>query len=140
MTGVIAIFGIAWMTDTFFLAHKAFVIDSLGGIVREYPILFAVMIFVMSALLLSQGATTRSIMPIGVSLGLPLGSLVAFAPAVNGLFFFPATGSAISAITFDRSGTTRIGRYVLNHSFQLPGFVTCISSILFGLVISYFVF
>ena len=62
MTGVIAIFGIAWMTDTFFLAHKAFVIDSLGGIVREYPILFAVMIFVMSALLLSQGATTRSIM------------------------------------------------------------------------------
>ena len=74
MTGVIAIFGIAWMTDTFFLAHKAFVIDSLGGIVREYPILFAVMIFVMSALLLSQGATTRSIMPIGVSLGLPLGS------------------------------------------------------------------
>lgn len=140
MTGVIAIFGIAWMTDTFFLAHKAFVIDSLGGIVREYPILFAVMIFVMSALLLSQGATTRSIMPIGVSLGLPLGSLVAFAPAVNGLFFFPATGSAISAITFDRSGTTKIGRYVLNHSFQLPGFVTCISSILFGLVISYFVF
>ena len=140
MTGVIAIFGIAWMTDTFFLAHKAFVIDSLGGIVREYPILFAVMLFVMSALLLSQGATTRSIMPIGVSLGLPLGSLVAFAPAVNGLFFFPATGSAISAITFDRSGTTKIGRYVLNHSFQLPGFVTCISSILFGLVISYFVF
>lgn len=140
MTGVIAIFGIAWMTDTFFLAHKAFIIESLGGVVQEFPILFAVMIFVMSALLLSQGATTRSIMSLGVSLGLPLGSLVAFAPAVNGLFFFPATGSAISAITFDRSGTTKIGRYVLNHSFQLPGFVTCISSILIGLVISYFVF
>lgn len=140
ITGVIAIFGIAWMTDTFFLAHKAMIIDNLGGIVREFPILFAVMIFVMSALLLSQGATTRSIMPLGVSLGLPLGSLVAFAPAVNGLFFFPATGSAISAITFDRSGTTKIGSYVLNHSFQLPGFVTCISSILIGLVISYFVF
>lgn len=140
MTGVIAIFGIAWMTDTFFLAHKVFIIESLGGVVQEFPILFAVMIFVMSALLLSQGATTRSIMPLGVSLGLPLGSLVAFAPAVNGLFFFPATGSAISAITFDRSGTTKIGRYVLNHSFQLPGFVTCISSILIGLVISYFVF
>lgn len=140
MTGVIAIFGIAWMTDTFFLEHKAIIVTTFGGIVRDYPFLFAVMLFVMSALLLSQGATTRSVMPIGVSLGLPLGSLVAFAPAVNGLFFFPATGSAISAITFDRSGTTKIGKYVLNHSFQLPGFVTCIGSIVTGLCIAYFVF
>ena len=140
MTGVIAIFGIAWMTDTFFLAHKAEFIANLGGTVQAYPWLFGVVLFGMSALLLSQGATTSSLMPIGASLGLPVSSLVAMAPAVNGLFFFPATGSAISALTFDRSGTTHIGKYVLNHSYLLHGFDTCISSIVIGFVIASFVF
>ncbi len=140
MTGVIAIFGIAWMTDTFFLAHKGEFIQMLGGTVQAYPWLFGVVVFAMSAVLLSQGATTSSLMPIGASLGLPVGSLVAMAPAVNGLFFFPATGSAISALTFDRSGTTHIGKYVLNHSFQLPGFVTCITSVVMGFILAGFVF
>ena len=140
MTGVIAIFGIAWMTDTFFLAHKAEFIAMLGSTVQAYPWLFGLVLFGMSALLLSQGATTSSLMPIGASLGLPVSALVAMAPAVNGLFFFPATGSAISALTFDRSGTTRIGKWVLNHSYQRPGFVTCISSVVIGFVLASVVF
>ena len=140
MTGVIAIFGIAWMTDTFFLAHKAEFIAMLGSTVQAYPWLFGIVLFGMSALLLSQGATTSSLMPIGASLGLPVSALVAMAPAVNGLFFFPATGSAISALTFDRSGTTRIGKWVLNHSYQRPGFVTCISSVVIGFVLASVVF
>lgn len=140
MTGVIAIFGIAWMTDTFFLAHKAEFIAMLGGTVQAYPWLFGIVLFGMSAFLLSQGATTSSLMPIGATLGLPVGSLVAMAPAVNGLFFFPATGSAISALTFDRSGTTHIGKYVLNHSYQRPGIVTCVSSVVLGFVLATFVF
>lgn len=140
MTGVIAIFGIAWMTDTFFLAHKAEFIAMLGSTVQAYPWLFGLVLFGMSALLLGQGATTSSLMPIGASLGLPVSALVAMAPAVNGLFFFPATGSAISALTFDRSGTTRIGKWVLNHSYQRPGFVTCISSVVIGFVLASVVF
>lgn len=140
MTGVIAIFGIAWMTDTFFLAHKEEFITLLGSTVQASPWLFGVVLFAMSALLLSQGATTTSLMPIGASLGLPVASLVAMAPAVNGLFFFPATGSAISALTFDRSGTTHIGKYVLNHSYQLPGFVTCISSVMAGFILTAIIF
>lgn len=102
--------------------------------------IFGIVLFGMSALLLSQGATTSSLMPIGASLGLPVSALVAMAPAVNGLFFFPATGSAISALTFDRSGTTRIGKWVLNHSYQRPGFVTCISSVVIGFVLASVVF
>ena len=140
MTGVIAIFGIAWMTDTFFLAHKAEFIEMLGATVQANPWLFGIVLFGMSALLLSQGATTSSLMPIGASLGLPVSALVAMAPAVNGLFFFPATGSAISALTFDRSGTTRIGKWVINHSYQRPGFVTCIISVVIGFVLASFIF
>ena len=140
MTGVIAIFGIAWMTDTFFLAHKAEFIAMLGSTVQAYPWLFGLVLFGMSALLLSQGATTSSLMPIGASLGLPVSALVAMAPAVNGLFFFPATGSAINALTFDRSGTTRMGKGVLNPSSQRPGFVTCISSVVISFVLVSVVF
>lgn len=140
MTGVVAIFGIAWMTDTFFMAHKSTFIDSLGSLVQAQPWLFAVALFFMAALLLSQGATTRSLMPVGISLGIPMPYLVAMAPAVNGLFFVPATGSAIAALTFDRSGTTRIGSFILNHSFMRPGLVTCISSVIIGFAISAVVF
>lgn len=140
MTGVIAIFGIAWMTDTFFLAHKATFIAILGELVQAYPWLFAFALFFMAALLLSQGATTRSLMPVGISLGIPMPFLVAMAPAVNGLFFIPATGSAIAAMTFDRSGTTRIGSFILNHSFMLPGIITCAASVIIGFGIASLVF
>ena len=112
----------------------------LSSSVQAYPWLFGIALFALSSLLMSQGATTTSLMPIGVSLGLPPSSLVAMAPAVNGLFFFPVTGSAIGAMTFDRSGTTSVGKYVLNHSFQRPGFVTCISCVVIGFVIAGFVF
>ena len=140
MTGVIAIFGIAWMTDTFFMAHKSAFISTLGGLVQAQPWLFAVVLFFMAALLLSQGATTRSLMPVGISLGIPMPYLVAMAPAVNGLFFIPATGTAIAAMSFDRSGTTRIGSFLLNHSFMRPGLVTCISSVAIGFLFAMVVF
>ena len=140
MTGVTVIFGVAWMTNTFFLAHKAEFIEMMGSTIQMYPWLFGIVLFVMSAMLMSQGTTSSSLMPVGASLGLPVSSLVAVAPAVNGIFIVPATGTAISGLLFDRSGTTHIGKYILNHSYQRPGFVTCISSVAIGFLIAQFVF
>ena len=140
MTGVTVIFGVAWMTNTFFLAHKAEFIEMMGSTIQMYPWLFGIVLFVMSAMLMSQGTTSSSLMPVGASLGLPVSSLVAVAPAVNGIFIVPATGTAIRGLLFDRSGTTHIGKYILNHSYQRPGFVTCISSVAIGFLIAQFVF
>ena len=139
-TGLIAIFGIAWMTDTFFMAHKDFLITTLGGIVQDYPWLFALALFFMSALLLSQGATMRAMMPVGISLGLPVPSLVAMAPAVCGVNFLPTTGAAIATLAFDRSGTTRIGSFVLNHSFMRPGLVATSLSVAISFALAAVVF
>ncbi len=139
MGGVVTIFGVAWMTDTFFQAHRQEFIDTFGMLVQTYPVLFGVVVFVMSAMLLSQGATARSIMPLGLSLGLSPATLVGFFPAVNGMFFFPVTGTAISAMTFDRTGTTAIGKYVLNHSFQRPGFVSIIVATTVSVLIANFI-
>lgn len=79
-------------------------------------------------------------MPLGLSLDIPAPYLVAMFAAVNGTFFFPATGTTVGAMSFDRTGTTKIGKYVLNHSFMLPGLAATVTAIAMGFVLSYFVF
>lgn len=133
MQAVIAIFGIAWMGDTFIHANLDALTGGISGIVNQFPWLFAVALFVMSILLYSQAATVRAIMPLGVALGLSPMMLIALFPAVNGYFFIPNYPTLVAAINFDRTGTTRIGKWVLNHSFMMPGMVATIVGILVGL-------
>ncbi len=140
MVGFVAIFGIAWMTDTFFIQHKALFIAACADIVKAYPWLFAFALFLMSALLFSQGAAVVALMPLGISLGIPAQYLVAMFAAVNGTFFFPASGTTVGALSFDRTGTTQIGSYVLNHSFMLPGLVATVTAVALGFALSYLVF
>ena len=134
-SAVVAIFGIAWMGDTFFQGNAEFINGSIADIVTSFPILFAVALFVLSILLYSQAATVRTLMPLGVSLGLSPALLIAMFPAVNGYFFIPNYPTVVAAINFDRTGTTRIGKYLLNHSFMVPGLVATFSAILIGLLI-----
>ncbi len=136
LTAVIGIFGLAWLGDTFIKGNEKVIIGAIGDITSSYPITFALGLFFASVLLFSQAATTRALMPLGISLGIAPPHLIAMWPAVNGYFFLPTYGSLIAAINFDRTGTTRIGRFVLNHSFMLPGLVATASAIIAGLVMS----
>ena len=102
------------------------------------PWLFAVALFVMSILLYSQAATVRAIMPLGVALGLSPWMLIALFPAVNGYFFIPNYPTLVAAINFDRTGTTKIGKYILNHSFMMPGMVATIVAVSVGLLLIQF--
>lgn len=129
---VVAIFGIAWMGDTFFAGNMDFLGGSIKAMVTSAPWLFALALFVLSIFLYSQAATVRALMPLGISLGLPAPSLMAMFPSVNGYFFIPNYPTIVAAINFDRTGTTRIGRYVLNHSFMIPGIVATGSSVALG--------
>ncbi len=139
MQAVIAIFGIAWMGDTFFNGNLEFFKLHIEQIVTSYPFLFAIALFTMSILLFSQAATVRMLYPLGIALGINPMALVAMFPAVNGYFFIPNYPTVIAAINFDRTGTTRIGKYVINHSFQIPGFVSTIVAIIIGYCIIMFV-
>ena len=94
------------------------------------PWLFGVALFVMSILLYSQAATIRAVVPLGIALGISPLLLIALFPAVNGYFFIPNYPTVVAAINFDRTGTTRIGKYILNHSFMMPGLVSTIVAIL----------
>ncbi len=135
MVAVIAIFGIAWLGDTFFQNHLKEIQPPLEGLVRKMPWLFAVALFLLSILLYSQAATVRALGPLGVALGLPPGGLIGAFPAVNGYFVIPNDPTIVAAINFDRTGTTGIGKYVLNHSFALPGYVATFVAVAAGLVL-----
>lgn len=135
MQAVIAIFGIAWLGDTFINGNMAELTASVRSIVGEMPWLFCVALFVMSILLYSQAATVRAVMPLGVALGLSPYLLIALYPAVNGYFFIPNYPTIVAAINFDSTGTTRIGKYILNHSFMMPGLVSTVVAVAVGLLL-----
>ena len=98
--------------------------------------MFALGLFVLCILLFSQAATIVILAPVGVALGMPAHLLIGVYPAVNGNFFLPTYGTVLAAVSFDQTGTTRIGKYLLNHSFMIPGLVTTISATLAGLLLS----
>ena len=140
MNAMVGIFGIAWMGDTFFNGNLSFFKEHIAGIVTQYPFLFAVALFFMSIMLFSQAATVRTLYPLGIGLGIAPLALVAMFPAVNGYFFIPNYPTEVAAINFDRTGTTRIGRFVINHSFQLAGFITTFVSIGVGYLVITFLY
>ncbi|MBR5892783.1 MAG: anaerobic C4-dicarboxylate transporter [Bacteroidaceae bacterium] len=136
MQAVIAIFGIAWLGDTFINGNIGQLTGSIEDIVESMPWLFGIALFVMSILLYSQAATIRAIAPLGIALGISPFMMIALFPAVNGYFFIPNYPTVVAAINFDRTGTTHIGRWLLNHSFMLPGLITTVVSIAVGLLLA----
>ncbi|MGX6444536.1 anaerobic C4-dicarboxylate transporter family protein [Neobacillus sp. K501] len=133
---VVAIFGIAWMGDTFFQGNMALISGSISDLVTAAPWLFAVALFALSILLYSQAATVRTLMPLGVTLGINPALLIAMFPAVNGYFFIPNYPTVVAAINFDRTGTTKIGKYILNHSFMVPGLIATVGAVAIGILLS----
>ena len=138
MVAMVSIFGIAWMGSTFFEGNKDLIIGAVGGLFTQWPMLFAIPLFLMSIMLFSQAATVKTLYPVGLALGIPPMILLALFPAVNGYFFLPNYPTQVAAIGFDRTGTTKIGKYVINHSFQLAGFITTVVSIGLGYLIIQF--
>jgi anaerobic C4-dicarboxylate transporter DcuA len=136
VVAVIGIFGLAWLGDSFIAANQAVIVPAISAITEAAPWTFTLGLFAASVLLYSQAATTRALMPLGLALGIPPQYLIGAFPSVNGYFFIPTYGSLIAAINFDLSGTTKIGKYIVNHSFMIPGLVATFVSVLTGLVLA----
>jgi len=123
MIAVVSIFGIAWMSDTFVTGNKAFLVAKIGDMVRVAPWTFALAMFCVSAFVKSQAATLTVMIPFGIALKLPATLMLGLLPASYAYFFFAFYPSDIAAMNMDRTGTTRIGKYLLNHSFMIPGLI-----------------
>jgi anaerobic C4-dicarboxylate transporter DcuA len=138
ITAIVGILGLAWLGDTFINANRDVIIGGLSNMAKAAPWTFAIGLFLASMLLYSQAATTRALMPLGISLGIPIPFLIGMFPAVNGYFFIPNYGTLIAAMQFDRTHTTHIGKYLLNHSFMRPGLICTVGAVAFGLLIGSF--
>jgi anaerobic C4-dicarboxylate transporter DcuA len=136
VVAVIGIFGLAWLGDSFIAAHQDVIVPGIKAMTEKAPWTFVFGLFFASVLLYSQAATTRALMPLGLALGIQPQFLIGAFPSVNGYFFIPTYGSLIAAINFDLSGTTKIGKYILNHSFMIPGLVATSVAVFTGLLIA----
>ena len=133
---VLAIFGVAWMGDTLLTAHIPALQHFLQESLQAHPWSFSLTLFFLSIILYSQAATVRALMPLGIKLGLPSSALIAAFPAVNGYFFIPNYPTILAAIGFDKTGTTKIGKYLFNHSFMVPGMVATFVALLSGYLLA----
>jgi anaerobic C4-dicarboxylate transporter DcuB len=138
MVAVIAIMGIAWMSETFIDTNKKVLVDNMQAMVSHYSWLFALAMFAVSAFVKSQAATLLIMVPIGFALSIPINLLIGMIPASYAYFFFCFYPTDLSAIYFDRTGTTRIGKYLLNHSFMIPGWIGVITATVVGYLIGMF--
>ena len=135
VVAVISILGIAWLGSTFFEGHQREILGAISTHVQQYPWLFAVALFLLSIILYSQAATVAALMGVGLQLGISPLLLIAMFPAVNGYYFLPTYATVVAAIQFDSTGTTGVGRWVLNHSFMRPGLVSTIVSVSTGFLL-----
>lgn len=136
MVAVVAIYGIAWLANTYFANYKEVMEASLIDIATQYPWSMAFIFFLVSVLINSQGAVVVSMLPLAYSLGIPGWVLLGILPSVYGYFFIPNYPSDIATVNFDRSGTTVIGKYLFNHSFMMPGMVSVIVSTIVAYIIT----
>ena len=140
MVAVVAIYGIAWLADTYFSAYLPQMQSGLEGLVNKYPWAISLAFFAVSVLINSQGAVVVAMLPLAYSLGIPGPVLLGVLPSVYGYFFIPNYPSDIATVNFDRSGTTVIGKYLLNHSFMMPGLVSVIVSTIVGTIITHLIY
>jgi anaerobic C4-dicarboxylate transporter DcuB len=136
MIAVVAVFGVAWMADTMFEANLPIIKAILSDLVKTQPWTFAIALLLVSKLVNSQAAAISAMVPVGLSIGVPPGYVVAFAAACYGYYILPTYPSDLATIQFDRSGTTHIGKYVINHSFILPGLIGVGTSCLVGYLLA----
>ncbi len=135
MIAIVAVYGIAWMADTMFQAHLSELRIILSEVVKQYPWSYALALLLVSKFVNSQAAAINALVPTALVIGVEPQYVVAFAAACYGYYILPTYPSDLAAIQFDRSGTTKIGKYVINHSFILPGLIGVLSSCLMGFII-----
>ena len=136
MVAVVAIYGIAWLADTYFSNYMDEMQNMLAEVVKAYPWSIAFVFFLVSVLINSQGAVVVAMLPLAYNLGIPGPVLLGVLPAVYGYFFIPNYPSDIATVNFDRSGTTVIGKYLLNHSFMMPGLICVTTSTIVAYILS----
>lgn len=140
MFAVVLAFGLCWLVNTFIADQSSFITDNMSALTNQHPWIYIVAVFIVGAITTSQSSTTMIMVPIGIALGLPVNIIVAGWIACSSNYFIPASGQCVAAIAFDSAGTTKIGKFVLNHSYMLPGLVCTVVSVVAAITLGAVIF
>jgi len=140
MFAVILAFGLCWLVNTFIGDQSSFITDNMSTLTNKYPWIYIIAVFIVGAITTSQSSTTMMMVPIGIALGLPVNIIIAGWLACSSNYFIPASGQCVAAIAFDSAGTTKIGKFVLNHSYMIPGLTCTIVSVIVAIILGAIIF
>ena len=140
MFAVVLAYGLCWMVNTFIGDQASYISDTMGALANQYPWVYIIAVFIVAAITTSQASTTMIMIPIGMALNLPVYIIIAGWVACNANYVIPASGQCVAAIGFDSAGTTKIGKYVLNHSYMLPGLIMSVVTIVAAIALGMLVF
>lgn len=140
MFAVVLAFGLCWMVNTFINDQASFITDNMSALTNQYPWIYIIAVFIVGAITTSQSSTTMLMIPIGIALNLPANIIIAGWLACSSNYFIPASGQCVAALAFDTAGTTKIGKFVLNHSYMVPGLVCTIVSVVVAIVFGAVIF
>lgn len=140
MFAVVLAFGLCWLVNTFIGDQASFITENMSALTNKYPWIYIIAVFIVGAITTSQSSTTMIMVPIGIALGLPANIIVAGWIACSSNYFIPASGQCVAALAFDSAGTTKIGKFVLNHSYMVPGLVCTVVSVLAAIGLGAIVF
>lgn len=132
---ILLAFGLVMLVNTFINDQSSFITENMSVLANEYPWIFIIAVFIVGAMTTSQSSTTMIMIPIGIALNMPANILIAAWMCANANFFIPASSQCVAALGFDSAGTTKIGKYILNHSYMLPGMVCTVVSVIAALLI-----
>ncbi len=140
MFAVILAFGLCWLVNTFIGDQASFITDNMSALTNQYPWIYILAVFIVGAITTSQSSTTMIMVPIGIALGLPANIIVAGWIACSSNYFIPASGQCVAALAFDSAGTTKIGKFVINHSYMIPGLVCTVVSVTVAMLLGALIF
>lgn len=135
MFAVVLAFGLCWLVNTFIGDQSTWISENMSALTDQYPWIFIIATFIVGAITTSQASTTMIMIPIGIALGLPLNVLLAGFVVTTANYVIPASGQCVAALAFDTAGTTKIGKFILNHSYMLPGLVCTVVSVVVALAL-----
>ncbi|KAA9002842.1 anaerobic C4-dicarboxylate transporter [Affinibrenneria salicis] len=135
MSACVCVMGVAWLGDTFVKAHIADIQATAGTLLQTYPWMLSIVLFFAAMLLYSQAATAKALMPAALMLGVSPVTAVASFAAVSALFVLPTYPTLLAAVEMDDTGSTRIGKFVFNHSFLIPGVLAIALAVIFGFIL-----
>lgn len=140
MFAVVLAFGLCWLVNTFIGDQASFITDNMSALTNKYPWIYIIAVFIVGAITTSQSSTTMIMVPIGIALGLPVNIIVAGWIACSSNYFIPASGQCVAALAFDSAGTTKIGKFVINHSYMIPGLVCTVVSVVVAILLGAVIF